>query len=277
MGNIYMSFFYLFFLNSICLKVSAYVEIVIQNPVLYKEENMSVICRPDAAHRDSIERVRMIRVYVEHDGGRIGSDESQMSKIVNSTKSYPIEHEDAKTERYIVTGKIRRVNTAYLEVFVNARDVMCSDSRLFRCEMDFILKNKTEATDIKDGVTCIKGPCNTCRTYLAEPPGLLDLNIRPEIDAENFATRIKDPLILVGVGLGVLGILSLVCGVILFVKSKKSKIEVTGTLGNTSPGLYENNSTLHANSEEAVADRGRVHYITTFVKRPDENLYTSLN
>ena len=23
--------------------------------------------------------------------------------------------------------------------------------------------------------------------------------------------------------------------------------------------------------------RGRVHYITTFVKRPDENLYSSLN
>ena len=71
---------------------------------------MSVICRPDAAHRDSIERVRMIRVYVEHDGGRIGSDESRLSRIdrktVNSTtKSYPIKHEDAKTERYIVTGK----------------------------------------------------------------------------------------------------------------------------------------------------------------------------
>ena len=90
--------------------VSAYVETVIQNPVLYNKENMSVICRPDPAHRDSIESVRMIRVYVEHDGGRIGSNESRLSriylkKIVNSTKSYPIKHEDAKTERYIVTGK----------------------------------------------------------------------------------------------------------------------------------------------------------------------------
>ena len=54
-------------------------------------------------------------------------------------------------------GSITTVEAAYLEVFVNARDVMCSDSRLFRCEMDFVLKNKTEATDIKDDATCIKG------------------------------------------------------------------------------------------------------------------------
>ena len=57
----------------------------------------------------------------------------------------------------LFVGSITTVEAAYLEVFVNARDVMCSDSRLFRCEMDFILKNKTEATDIKDDATCIKG------------------------------------------------------------------------------------------------------------------------
>ena len=57
----------------------------------------------------------------------------------------------------LFVGSITTVEAAYLEVFVNARDVMCSDSRLFRCEMDFILKNNTEATDIKDDATCIKG------------------------------------------------------------------------------------------------------------------------
>ena len=57
----------------------------------------------------------------------------------------------------LFVGSITTVEAAYLQVFVNARDVMCSDSRLFRCEMDFILKNKTEATDIKDDATCIKG------------------------------------------------------------------------------------------------------------------------
>ena len=64
----------------------------------------------------------------------------------------------SQVTRYLLfVGSITTVEAAYLEVFVNARDVMCSDSRLFRCEMDFILKNKTEATDIKDDATCIKG------------------------------------------------------------------------------------------------------------------------
>ena len=58
---------------------------------------------------------------------------------------------------YFTCRKYTTVETAYLEVFVNARDVMCSDSRLFRCEMVFILTNKTKATDVKDGATCIKG------------------------------------------------------------------------------------------------------------------------
>lgn len=81
--------------------VSAYVETVIQNPVLYNKENMSVICRPDPAHRDSIESVRMIRVYVEHHAGPIGTTASKLSRITNMGV---IQYGPANTARYIVTG-----------------------------------------------------------------------------------------------------------------------------------------------------------------------------
>ena len=81
--------------------VSAYVETVIQNPVLYNKENMSVICRPDPAHRDSIESVRMLRVYVEHHAGSIGTTASKLSRITNMGA---IQYGPANTARYIVTG-----------------------------------------------------------------------------------------------------------------------------------------------------------------------------
>ena len=49
------------------------------------------------------------------------------------------------------------VDAAYLRVHVSASNVMCSDSRLFRCEMQFIFKNKTRADDVSDRATCVQG------------------------------------------------------------------------------------------------------------------------
>nr|XP_022321040.1 uncharacterized protein LOC111123171 isoform X1 [Crassostrea virginica] len=319
MEYIYIKFGHLVFLQCICLIVSAYVETVIQNPVLYNKENMSVICRPDPAHRDSIESVRMIRVYVEHHAGSIGTTASKLSRITNMGA---IQYGPANTARYIVTGSITTVEAAYLEVFVNARDVMCSDSRLFRCEMDFILKNKTEATDIKDDATCIKGPCNSCFTGLQNfeartetgtenlastmkgpcnscITGLQNFEARTETGTERLATAMKDPLIIVGAGLAVLGILSLVCGAILIVKSKRSKTEVAGPFDNTLHG-FENSThyagleeavahtcrspenalsdpTHYADLDEVIANRRSVQYLSSLQKRQNENPYSSLN
>jgi hypothetical protein len=86
---------------------AADVEIIVRTPIIYGKDNMTVYCRPQEAAKSSIESIEMIRVYVEHGGGKLGSVPSKLSRIM---KHLPyggdhIQMGPAKTERYNITGK----------------------------------------------------------------------------------------------------------------------------------------------------------------------------
>lgn len=86
---------------------AADVDIIVKSPVIYGKDSMTVFCKPQEALKRSIKSINMIRVYVEHDGDKLGSVQSKLSRIV---KYAPYGGDDiqmgpAKTERYNITGK----------------------------------------------------------------------------------------------------------------------------------------------------------------------------
>ncbi|XP_062596581.1 uncharacterized protein LOC134258041 [Saccostrea cucullata] len=214
------AFMFVYFLKHFLIK--AEVEIFMKRPILFGKDSMTVYCEPQEDSKKVIDSIEMIRVYVEHDGGKLGTTASKLSRIVKSTEfgSAEIQMGPAKTGRYNITGNISMVEKAYLGVYVKSEDVLCSDSRLFRCEMSFTLKNGTEATVYKDGSTCVQGPCNECNF------GIQNLEISSTMANED--KMMINYLLPVGGVLALFGTVSLVVGIVLTIKSvsRRSKYAI---------------------------------------------------
>ncbi|XP_056010044.1 uncharacterized protein LOC130051687 isoform X2 [Ostrea edulis] len=233
----YIDLVFLFLLND--LSVEADVDIIVKSPVIYGKDSMTVFCKPQEALKRSIKSINMIRVYVEHDGDKLGSVQSKLSRIV---KYAPYGGDDiqmgpAKTERYNITGDISSVDTAFIGVNVKSEDVICSDSRLFRCEMDFIFKNGTKANTFADAATCV-----------------------------------KDYLLPVGGVLAIVGTLALVVGIVLTVKYMSIRKKTARTNVKAGPFSVENSHYAEADD----LNRMSVGYISTMQRARDENMYSTL-
>ncbi|XP_061184412.1 uncharacterized protein LOC133192417 [Saccostrea echinata] len=193
--------------------LTAEVEIFIKTPILYGKDSMTVYCEPQEESKRLIDSINMIRIYVEHNGGPLGSVASKLSRIVKNVglRGYEIQSGPAKTARYNITGSISMVEKAYLGAYVKSEDVLCSDSRLFRCEMSFTFKNGTNATVSKDRATCVQGPCNECNF------GIQNLEISNAMSNED--KIMKNYLLPTGGVLALFGTVSLVIGIVLTIKS----------------------------------------------------------
>eukprot|EP00105_Crassostrea_gigas_P031268 XP_011453908.1 PREDICTED: uncharacterized protein LOC105346859 [Crassostrea gigas] len=87
------------------LSAVAYVDVGMRTPITYGNESLSVVCEPHAAYKGSIERIEMIRVYVEWDGAKLGTMQSKLARIMRKNGSDVLQKGPAKTDRYIITGK----------------------------------------------------------------------------------------------------------------------------------------------------------------------------
>ncbi|XP_056010043.1 uncharacterized protein LOC130051687 isoform X1 [Ostrea edulis] len=263
----YIDLVFLFLLND--LSVEADVDIIVKSPVIYGKDSMTVFCKPQEALKRSIKSINMIRVYVEHDGDKLGSVQSKLSRIV---KYAPYGGDDiqmgpAKTERYNITGDISSVDTAFIGVNVKSEDVICSDSRLFRCEMDFIFKNGTKANTFADAATCVKGPCKKCGI------GIQNLEAGSGLsDEEKMMETMKDYLLPVGGVLAIVGTLALVVGIVLTVKYMSIRKKTARTNVKAGPFSVENSHYAEADD----LNRMSVGYISTMQRARDENMYSTL-
>lgn len=252
------------------LSAVAYVDVGMRTPITYGNESLSVVCEPHAAYKGSIERIEMIRVYVEWDGAKLGTMQSKLARIMRKNGSDVLQKGPAKTDRYIITGNMSTVDAAYLRVHVSASNVMCSDSRLFRCEMQFIFKNKTRADDVSDRATCVQGPCNKCEVG---PQNFVESTDK---QTDEMGKTMKDPLFLASVGLAVIGFLCLVAGLTLIVVIKKEQ----KARSNGNPIAVcnsQDNAACYAELDDVQdVNRNNNDYVATMQRKQEENMYSAL-
>lgn len=260
---------HLFISNFALLSAFAYVDVVARTPIIYGNDSLSVICEPNAAYTGNIDSIEMIRVYVERDGAKLGSLQSKLARIMKINGTDVLQSGPAKSDRYTISGNISTVGAAFLSVQVGAKDVMCSDSRLFRCKMQFIFKNRTMATYFTDKATCVRGPCNKCDVG---PQNFVE----GTQTTEEIKDTMRDPLFITGIGLAVTGSLCLVAGIALSVvsktgqnvKSKADPIAVSNSHDNTA--FYAELDDVHDVS------RNTNDYVATMQRKQEENMYSAL-
>lgn len=261
---------HLFISNFAYLSAVSYVDLVVRTPIIYGNESLSVVCEPHAAYKRSIASIEMIRVYVEWDGAKLGSMQSKLARIMRNNGSDVLQRGPAKTDRYTITGNLSTVDAAYLRVHVSASDVMCSDSRLFRCQMQFIFKNRTRGDDVTDKTTCVQGPCNKCEV---DPQNLVE-GIGKQTDI--MEKTMKDPLFLASVGLAVIGSLCLVAGLTLIFLSKTGQ-KARSNANPTAVCNSQDNAACYAELDDVQdVNRNNNDYVATMQRKQEENMYSAL-